>query len=87
MSPRSTSTRPYFLEVIVSKDLTFKGRSRNREFSNNQCVDSIGLRHDLQYETRVVNTILLGGFFHLHDGIFGVDDCYYKLGGSTNLVP
>ena len=34
ISPMSTSTWPYFLEVIVPKDLIFEGRSRNREFSN-----------------------------------------------------
>ena len=34
MSPISTSTRPYFLEVIVPKDLIFEGRSQNRELSN-----------------------------------------------------
>ena len=35
MSPISTSTRPYFLEVIVPKDLIFKRKSQNRGFSNN----------------------------------------------------
>ena len=33
MSPRSTSTHQYFLEVIVPKDLIFEGRSRNRKFT------------------------------------------------------
>ena len=35
MSWISTSTRPYFLEVIVPKDLILEGRSQNSVFSNN----------------------------------------------------
>ena len=34
MSLRSTSTRPYFLVVVVPTDLIFEGRNRNIEFSN-----------------------------------------------------
>ena len=34
MSPISTSTQPYFIEVVVSKDLIFGGRSQNNVFSN-----------------------------------------------------
>ena len=37
MSPRYAYTLPYFLEVVVPKDLIFEGMSQNRELSKIGC--------------------------------------------------
>ena len=64
MSPRSISNRPYFLEVIVPKDLIFEVRSLNREFSNNTYLSCFP---DIYYNVSVRPVVciqLLGRYFN-----------------------